>query len=185
MFRAVADQVQQLGLTDKLSILRTKAQGTSLLPGSESLDNAHCILRVASAGYIFRNRDEFEPFLLFGAADGGDAVDFRDYCRQIADTSGKKWGGQPEIVALSHILESPIEVWRASEQAINNVASKCKEDQEFDQILQNARASSVSARDVSKDCFGEDENGPLLRIIFHTHYYATGDHYNSIKPRAL
>eukprot|EP01138_Halocafeteria_seosinensis_P006477 gb/GECG01006621.1/.p1 GENE.gb/GECG01006621.1/~~gb/GECG01006621.1/.p1 ORF type:complete len:401 (+),score=86.99 gb/GECG01006621.1/:1-1203(+) len=186
LFRAVADQLQQLELTDKLSILRTKAQGSPLRQASSSgasLETPHCVLRVASADYISRNQETFEPFLLLGSAETGDGLDFHDYCMQIADTSGKKWGGQPEIVALSHILVCPIEVWRASEQTINNVASKCTEDQEFDEILQRARGSSVSARDVSKDCFGEDEGGPLLRISFHTHYYATGDHYNSIRPK--
>lgn len=184
LFRAVADQLQQLHLEDKIVDLRPRAENSPLLKTRDKNTalHDHAVLRVAASDFILNNRDMFEPFLMLEDSADGDGVDFEDYCAKIADISGKKWGGQPEIVALTKVLNCPIEIWKALQGSIDKVASGCREEG-FNQILQRAYKVGIACNDTAKDCFGENEPGPPLRVSFHTYYYATGDHYNSVRPK--
>jgi len=66
-------------------------------------------LRKMTADCLRENRDEFAPFLT--DPDTGEmltADGFEAYCKKIEKTTC--WGGQPEILALSMVLQQPIRV---------------------------------------------------------------------------
>ncbi|XP_008578554.1 PREDICTED: OTU domain-containing protein 6A [Galeopterus variegatus] len=74
-------------------------------------------LRSRTATYMQKHVDDFLPF--FSNSEAGDACsreDFMRYCDDIVHTAS--WGGQLELRALSHILQTPIEVIQASSPAI-------------------------------------------------------------------
>ncbi|XP_069895226.1 OTU domain-containing protein 6A [Dipodomys merriami] len=73
-------------------------------------------LRRRTADYMQKHVDDFLPF--FTDAEPGDGYthdDFKTYCDNIVRGS---WGGQLELTALSHILQTPIEVVQAESPII-------------------------------------------------------------------
>ncbi|KAF6390584.1 OTU deubiquitinase 6A [Rhinolophus ferrumequinum] len=74
----------------------------------ESVEN----LRARTAEYMRLHVDEFLPF--FSESETGEAYtrdDFLRYCDKVVCSAS--WGSQVELRALSHILQSPIEVIQA------------------------------------------------------------------------
>ncbi|XP_043313936.1 OTU domain-containing protein 6A [Cervus canadensis] len=74
-------------------------------------------LRNRTAEYMRKHIDDFLPF--FSDPETGDAYSrdrFFSYCDDIV--SSASWGGQLELRALSHILQTPIEVIQADSPAI-------------------------------------------------------------------
>ncbi|XP_062939080.1 OTU domain-containing protein 6A [Cynocephalus volans] len=74
-------------------------------------------LRHRTATYMQKHVDDFLPF--FSNSEAGDACsreDFMRYCDDIMHSAS--WGGQLELRALSHILQTPIEVIQASSPAV-------------------------------------------------------------------
>ena len=66
-------------------------------------------LRNQTAKYIHSHFDDFLPFLTNpNTGDMYSKEEFEKYCDDIANTAA--WGGQLELRALSHILQTPIEV---------------------------------------------------------------------------
>ncbi|XP_069320365.1 OTU domain-containing protein 6A [Eulemur rufifrons] len=73
-------------------------------------------LRFRAADYMQKHVEDFLPFLCnpeTGDACGHD--DFLSYCRSIMCTA---WGGQLELRALSHVLQTPIEVIQANSPVV-------------------------------------------------------------------
>ncbi|XP_073919019.1 OTU domain-containing protein 6A [Castor canadensis] len=73
-------------------------------------------LRCRTADYMQKHIDDFLPF--FSNSEPGDTYtlnDFKSYCDDIVLGS---WGGQLELRALSHILQTPIEVVQAESPTI-------------------------------------------------------------------
>ena len=62
------------------------------------------------------------------------------------------WGGQPELLALSLLLGVPIDVFKANAPVLKMGAAA-----------------------------GGDGSSARLRLSFHEHYYALGEHYNSVR----
>lgn len=74
-------------------------------------------LRSRTAEYMRKHIDDFLPF--FSDPETGDAYSrnrFFRYCDDIVCSAS--WGGQLELRALSHILQTPIEVIQADSPAI-------------------------------------------------------------------
>ncbi|XP_025321876.1 OTU domain-containing protein 6A [Canis lupus baileyi] len=74
-------------------------------------------LRSRTADYMRKHVDDFLPF--FSDPDTGDAYsreDFLSYCDDIVRSPS--WGGQLELRALSHVLQTPIEVIQADSPAV-------------------------------------------------------------------
>ncbi|XP_027464442.1 OTU domain-containing protein 6A isoform X1 [Zalophus californianus] len=74
-------------------------------------------LRKRTANYMRKHVDDFLPF--FRDPDTGDAYsrqDFLSYCDNIV--LSPSWGGQLELRALSHVLQTPIEVIQADLPAV-------------------------------------------------------------------
>ncbi|KYO48297.1 deubiquitinase OTUD6B [Alligator mississippiensis] len=66
-------------------------------------------LRNQTAKYMQNHVDDFLPFLTNpNTGDVYSREEFAKYCDDIANTAA--WGGQLELRALSHILQTPIEV---------------------------------------------------------------------------
>ncbi|XP_022380213.1 OTU domain-containing protein 6A [Lutra lutra] len=74
-------------------------------------------LRKRTADYMRKHVDDFLPF--FSDPDTGNAYsreDFLSYCDDIVRSPS--WGGQLELRALSHVLQTPIEVIQADSPAV-------------------------------------------------------------------
>ncbi|XP_003135205.2 OTU domain-containing protein 6A [Sus scrofa] len=74
-------------------------------------------LRRRTAEYMQKHVDDFLPF--FSDPETGDSYsrdDFLSYCDDIVRSAS--WGGQLELRALSHILQTPIEVIQANSPAV-------------------------------------------------------------------
>lgn len=74
-------------------------------------------LRRRTAEYMRKHVDDFLPF--FSDPETGDSYsrdDFLSYCDDIVRSAS--WGGQLELRALSHILQTPIEVIQANSPAV-------------------------------------------------------------------
>lgn len=74
-------------------------------------------LRCRTAEYMQKHVDDFLPF--FSDLDTGGTNtrdDFMSYCENIRHTAS--WGGHLELRALSHVLETPIEVVQANSPII-------------------------------------------------------------------
>ena len=110
-------------------------------------------LRGDVARFMRARAGTFVPFLALAEGDT-----FERYCARVADTAD--WGGQPELLALAQLLRTPIEVHKADAPVL---------------------------------LMGEDEGGGsgggggggdgVLRVSFHTRYYALGEHFNSVVRR--
>ncbi|KAM6143756.1 LOW QUALITY PROTEIN: OTU domain-containing protein 6A [Erethizon dorsatum] len=74
-------------------------------------------LRSRTADYMRKHVDDFLPF--FSNPETGDAytrADFMAHCDNIVRR--RSWGGQLELRALSHVLQTPIEVIQANSPAL-------------------------------------------------------------------
>ncbi|KFO29874.1 OTU domain-containing protein 6A [Fukomys damarensis] len=74
-------------------------------------------LRRRTANYMRKHVDDFLPF--FSNLETGDAYtrdDFMTYCDSIVHHPS--WGGELELRALSHVLQTPIEVIQANSPAM-------------------------------------------------------------------
>ncbi|XP_012591702.1 OTU domain-containing protein 6A [Microcebus murinus] len=74
-------------------------------------------LRCRTADYMQKHVDDFLPF--FSDPETGDAYgrdDFLSYCDDIVRSAS--WGGQLELRALSHVLQTPIEVIQADSPVV-------------------------------------------------------------------
>jgi len=141
--------------------LQRLAAGGSAVP-------AHGELRKRAADYIRMHAVDFAPFLPFEPADGYDgssrttavqrAVDA--YCKRLAETS--MWGGHPEIRALSCTVGLPIIVYQA----------------ELDPLRFTPETETFAATKRT----AMDDYDVVLRLSFHRHYFALGEHYNSVVP---
>ncbi|XP_039253591.2 deubiquitinase OTUD6B-like [Styela clava] len=69
-------------------------------------------LRTLTSTFMLSHEDDFSPFLT--SSDTGDCYspeEFKQYCKDVAETTA--WGGQLELRALSHILQTSIHVIQA------------------------------------------------------------------------
>lgn len=79
---------------------------------------------------------------------------YRAYCEEwVGDPGSSRWGGQIELRALATALERPIRVYSAD-------APPLTMGEEYDA--------------------GENDDN-VVRLSFHRHYYALGEHYNAVE----
>ena len=159
--------------------------------GDGSFAADHVQLRRRAADYIRLHASAFAPFLPYEPADllplpgsssraaahagggTGDAAAAADaasadaverYCARL-ETSSAAWGGHPEIRALSCTLGVPIEIFQA-DGAPWKMAPDAHDEYEV------GRATARGEEDA------------VLRLSYHRHYYALGEHYNAVIPMA-
>ncbi len=110
-------------------------------------------LRRIAADHIRRNANEFAPFIGVLPED----EEFESYCQKVASESAAEWGGQLEIRALSECLQRPIYVYSASAPVV---------------VMGEEHTTSI----------GQKGEIIPIRISYHRHLFALGEHYNSLIP---
>ena len=157
LYRAVGVQCRRLGL-DVLDNVGECSYGK--------------IREICANVLLGSNRAEYEPFTECGEGhascnNGGDhPATFEEYVNKVRSTS--TWGGQLELRALSEGLKCPIVVFSA----------------EGPPLTMGAEYAPAGTQGGSCDDYGWDVNKALL-LSFHRHYYALGEHYNSVIPKLM
>ena len=82
-----------------------------------------------------------------------DDPEYAVYCDKVASVADAEWGGQLEIRALCFCLGRKMEVYAADSP-----------------VLTMGEEAATDGR-------------PPLKLAFHRHYYALGEHYNSVVPK--
>lgn len=84
-----------------------------------------------------------------------DDSEYQMYCDKVASVTDAEWGGQLEIRALCFALHRKITIYSADSPVLT----------------------------MGDDNTGSDESLPSLQVAYHQHYYALGEHYNSVIPK--
>mmetsp|Transcript_7444 Transcript_7444/g.10651 ORF Transcript_7444/g.10651 Transcript_7444/m.10651 type:complete len:308 (-) Transcript_7444:8-931(-) len=113
---------------------------------------SHESIRSVCADTLTENREEYEPFA--DLSDHGVAT-FEAYIEKVRNSS--EWGGHLELRALAIALDKTIVVYSADSAPLYI----CKEEGE---------GSGNTG----------DEEDDVIRLSYHRHYYALGEHYNSV-----
>jgi OTU domain-containing protein 6 len=148
--------------------------------GDSGAGNDYVSLRKRAATYIRLHALEFAPFLPYEPSDGYPEDDPSNevkvkaavdkYCQRLSSTS--VWGGHPEIRALASTLGVPIMIYQAEGDAWRMAPDN--EGGEGDAMVKTPTGASGKRRS------DDDDNEGVLRLSFHRHYYALGEHYNSV-----
>ena len=83
-----------------------------------------------------------------------DDSEYQLYCDKVASVADAEWGGQLEIRALCFALHRKITIYSADSPVLT-----MGDDTDSDATL------------------------PSLQVAYHQHYYALGEHYNSVVPK--
>ncbi len=148
--RSIADQINLSGVE---VVIPPEYLSTGSAPLGKDSTVSFQLLRVLAANYIRRNPDDFTPFLEMSADD----PEFAAYCDKVESEVQCEWGGQLEITALCACLGLQIHVYSADSPV----------------LVMGGDADGNSSSGV------ESSRKPL-RISFHRHYFALGEHYNSV-----
>ena len=81
-------------------------------------------------------------------------AEYQEYCDKVASVAGAEWGGQLEIRALCCALGRLV----------------CVHSADSPVLIMGEEAA-------------DDATLPPLKLAYHRHYYALGEHYNSIVPK--
>uniref|UniRef100_A0A8C6G5F9 ubiquitinyl hydrolase 1 n=1 Tax=Mus spicilegus TaxID=10103 RepID=A0A8C6G5F9_MUSSI len=113
-----SEKLAQILAARELEIKQIPSDGHCMYGALEDqLREQDCALTVASlrrqtAEYMQSHSDDFLPFLTNpSTGDMYTPEEFGKYCDDIVNTAA--WGGQLELRALSHILQTPIEILQA------------------------------------------------------------------------
>jgi len=160
LYRAIADQLQFASSAAGGDQKKQKKQSREKpLPDYNEL-------RGIAAGYIRSHGDEFSPFLGMSPED----PEFEEYVEKVASTSLSEWGGQLEVKAIAAALNVTILIYAANAPVVTMTAGG-----DDDSSSSSSRSSSSSSSSDSSTSTSHP-----LRITFHRHYYALGEHYNSV-----
>jgi len=127
--------------------------------------------RRAAARYMRSNPDEFIAFLENDSADDGlmTMPQYEHYCDQVE--SSAEWGGQPEIQALAKAFGVPIHV--------------LQEGTDLVKVGEEVRQPDFKAEGQVPNVDVGIKRAPALLISYHRKMYGLGEHYNSLRPRAV
>lgn len=154
LYRAVAMQCRRLNL-DAVDVSSEKCYDK--------------IRTLCADTLIGSNRAEYEPFAECGEGyedenvQGDHPATFEEYVHNVRSTS--TWGGQLELRALCEGLKCPIVVFSA----------------EGPPLTMGADFAKGRVEGCSDEIIEFNKNNSVL-LSFHRHYYALGEHYNSVVP---
>lgn len=154
LYRAIEDQLRH-GFQASTAEVAVSEEALAAAPAAVAAAVDHYALRCLAAEHIRRHAEEFCPFLGFEEGSSG----FRDYCDRVASSTLAEWGGQLELKALATALGRTIVVYSADAPVLTM------------QPQDAAYVASTTSLSV----------GPPLRLSYHKHYYALGEHYNSVR----
>lgn len=125
------------------------------------------------AEMLEQNENEFAPFCEYLEDDTGAAVtttttctttnsglspQYQSYCNNVRNNPNA-WGGHLEIRAISMSLQRPIVIYS----------------------MQNKEPLVVDYTTTTAGT--ESEEKEPIRVSYHLHYYALGEHYNEVVPK--
>lgn len=112
------DAIERAIASESLCIHQIRADGHCLYSAfADQLAVAHgqtdtySNMRSRAANYMRNHRDDFLPFMAHANGDLFTSEDFDTYCDQIEAST--EWGGQQEIIALSHSLQFPVLIYQS------------------------------------------------------------------------
>ncbi|XP_035133500.2 deubiquitinase OTUD6B isoform X2 [Callithrix jacchus] len=118
-----SEKLAQILAARQLEIKQIPSDGHCMYRAVEDqLKEKNCALTVVAlrsqtAEYMQSHVDDFLPFLTNpNTGDMYTPEEFQKYCYDIVNTAA--WGGQLELRALSHILQTPIEIIQADSPPI-------------------------------------------------------------------
>lgn len=114
-------------------------------------------VRGICADCLLQHANAYAPF---AELDQGCGT-FTNYCERVR--SGTEWGGHLEIRALATALQRSIHIYSVA-AAVNGY-------------------TAVEPEDPVQRNSGHNELEPI-RLSYHVHYYALGEHYNQVIPKA-
>ena len=98
---------------------------------------------------------------------------YKKYCDDIENTSA--WGGQLELKALVQLLQRPITIYSAT-------APDVLMGEEYGDPSESLLLSLVFLL-LNIQTYIRNKDLPDIIIRYHKHYYALGEHYNSVVPK--
>uniref|UniRef100_A0A8D2D1R7 ubiquitinyl hydrolase 1 n=1 Tax=Sciurus vulgaris TaxID=55149 RepID=A0A8D2D1R7_SCIVU len=117
-----SEKLAQILAAKELEIKQIPSDGHCMYRAiANQLKEQDCALTVAAlrrqtAEYMQSHVEDFLPFLTNPNSGNMYTPEFGKYCDDIVNTA--TWGGQLELRALSHILQTPIEIIQADSPAI-------------------------------------------------------------------
>ena len=153
LYRAISDQLKLIAdsIPTEHSFLASTLAGA--IPQKNFAE-----LREMAAEYMRTHRDDFMPFMDVNGESG-----YESYCVKVGNSVGTvEWGGQLEIRALSNALGYPIEVF---------------EDGHMVRMEDLDPDTGVMAGLIGME---REKELPPIRLTYHRHYLALGEHYNSV-----
>jgi len=156
LYRAVADQCK---LTDKQYVVDClSSTSTSTTTSSTNLALVEDDTDLDLTDFVTMRklasayiRQHPDSFAPFIGVDVADP-EFESYCARIESVNGAEWGGQLEVRALSECLHRPIHIYEANAPVLK----------------------------MGEDSAGSESRVEPIIITYHRHYYALGEHYNSV-----
>jgi OTU domain-containing protein 6 len=163
LFRAIAEQLNNELMTTR----RRYVEKYCYAEEEQDEDYEHIfmdykILREKCADALALHETTLAPFCEYEDS-------FQNYVARIR-SSADAWGGHVELRALSQALNRTIIVYSASAPPLimNGVSSLTGEEEEEGVTLSTLSASTIKEP---------------LRVSYHRHYYALGEHYNCVIVR--
>jgi len=121
-------------------------------PSTENID--HREIRKTCAESLRENQEEYAPFCDLEEHKVNSFHEYVEKC--VGDPNSSEWGGHLELRALAKGLDKTIIVYSAESAPL---------------IIHGDDHTTESHT---------DDNVNTLKLSFHKHYYALGEHYNSV-----
>ena len=118
-------------------------------------------IRALCAQTMLEHESEFAPFCEY---NDNDITNYNEYVHAVQHSS-HLWGGHLEIRALSMALQRPVHVYSSNTLHTNGP------------LIIDASSSTATTTTIDTD-----PQSPMepIRLSYHLHYYALGEHYNQI-----
>jgi OTU domain-containing protein 6 len=133
------------------------------------LSSGTCIYNIGAlcANLLADNEDEFAPFCEYNAT----ITNYKDYVASVR--TSHDWGGHLELRAISMALRRPVHIYSI---------------QTREPVIIDASAAAVAASSSSSFVSDDQEAttstsnhvAEPIRLSYHLHYYALGEHYNRV-----
>jgi OTU domain-containing protein 6 len=116
-------------------------------------------IRALCAQTMREHEEEFAPFCEYNDETDSEITNYKEYVNAV-QYSSHHWGGHLEIRALSMALQRPVHVYSSNTLHTNGPL-----------IIDGCSSATTSDATVEP-----------IRLSYHLHYYALGEHYNQVVP---
>jgi len=145
-------QALKILIPDNLQIKEIPADGHCLYRAIASQTSfTYTEMRHLAAEELSNHREEYEPFFIVDDNDSNNVVSFDQHIQQVRNTA--EWGGHIELRALAKALHRTIMVYSTT---------------------------TTTSSPLTIDSGDNNNNDKQILLTYHRHYYALGEHYNSL-----